>query len=195
MIFALFYMLAFLRGKILNKNKDFIIVEVNNIGYQVFITSTLQSALDIAQEIELYLHQHTREDAISLYGFKLFEELKLFKLLLSISGIGPKSALSVLSTAKTEIIIDSIARGDSSLLTKVSGIGKKTAERVVLELNGKLKGQITDNVQQMAVDEIDALVSLGYSIQQAQTALQQVDSKIKDSGERIKAALQQKKNP
>lgn len=187
-------MIAYLRGKILNKNQGFIIVEVNNIGYQVFISATMYSALTIGQDIELYIHQHTREDAVHLYGFKLFEELELFKLLLSISGIGPKSALNVLSTAQIEIIKDSIASGDSSLLTKVSGIGKKTAERIVLELKGKITKQTTNNEQQTGnksatEDEIDALISLGYSVYQARTALQQVDSKIKDSGERIKIAL------
>jgi Holliday junction DNA helicase RuvA len=137
-----------------------------------------------------------REDAQELYGFRKVEELDMFELLLTISGIGPKSALGVLSIANVADIKESISRGDSSLLTKVSGIGKKTAERVVLELRGKV-GEVlevsTGKRKGMGIvassEEIDALEALGYSLMQAREALQAIDPKIKDSGERIKAAL------
>lgn len=188
-------MISFLRGKILNKGNGFAIVEVNNIGYKVFVCQSLRDKLDIGQAVELHIYQQVKEDALNLYGFKNIEELDLFELLLSISGIGPKSALGVLAIAKVEDIKDSISRGDPSLLTKVSGIGRKTAERVVLELRGKIVGKELGARNQelgsgsVSGDEIDALMALGYSMSQARDALRAVDEKIKDSGERIKAAL------
>lgn len=189
-------MISFLRGKILNKGQGFVIIEVNNIGYQIFVNPTQYAELDINQSIECYTHQHVREDSLDLYGFKSMEELELFEMLLSISGIGPKSALGVLAIASVDDVKDSISRGDSALLTKVSGIGRKTAERVVLELRekiGKLSGanKMPSGTSSISAsgDEIDALMALGYSLQQARDALKQVDSSIKDSGERIREAL------
>lgn len=189
-------MIAYLSGKIVNKGAEFVIIEVNRIGYKVFINRTLYSELEIGQEIDLYTHQHIREDASDLYGFRSLEELEMFDLLISVSGIGPKSAIAVLGIAGVEDTKEAIQRGDSSLLTKVSGIGKKTAQRVVLELRGKVgsvmagagsspTGAVTSS------DEIDALMALGYSLGQARQALHSVDESIKDSGERIKQALKQ----
>jgi Holliday junction DNA helicase RuvA len=123
------------------------------------------------------------------------EELELFELLLSISGIGPKGALAVLSIASVSDIKNSISRGDSSLLVKVSGIGKKTAERVVLELRDKV-GNLESGVEgfesgadSAGSDEIDALMALGYSMNEAREALRKVAPEISDSGERIREAL------
>jgi len=188
-------MISFLRGKVLNKGRGFIIIEVNNIGYKIFVSQTVYTELEIGQEIEFYIHQYVRQDSLDLYGFKSLEELELFELLLSITGIGPRSALSVLTIASVENIKESIIRGDSSLLTKVSGIGRKTAERVILELREKISDQElairnrTSGTRMVRGDEIDALMALGYSLQQARDALRQVDESINDSGERIREAL------
>ncbi|MCK4539895.1 Holliday junction branch migration protein RuvA [Candidatus Parcubacteria bacterium] len=188
-------MIAYLRGKIKNKGQGYIILDVHDVGYKVFVNETVYAELDIGQEAEFYIYQNVREDSLSLFGFKLLDQLEMFELLLSISGIGPKSALGVLGIASTEDIKDSIARGDSSLLTKVSGIGKKTAERVVLDLREKVghaarsTQHASDRGMVASGDEIDALMALGYSMMQARDALRQVDSNVKDSGERIKAAL------
>jgi Holliday junction DNA helicase RuvA len=187
-------MLAFLRGQILNKGNGYVILETNNIGYQIFINAAAYADLKIGQEAEFYLYHNIREDADDLYGFKNFTELEFFKLLLSVSGVGPKSALGILGMASVEDIKESIGRGDPSLLTKVSGVGKKTAERIVLELRGKIdhltsvdnNGIVSTSANS---DEIDALMSLGYSLQQARDALKNVDMNIKESGERIRAAL------
>lgn len=188
-------MISYLKGKILNKGKTYIIVEVNNVGYQVFVNPILFADFLIGREAEIYTHQYVREDALDLYGFRNMEELEMFELLLSISGIGPKSALGVLAVASVADIKNSIARGDSHLLTKVSGIGRKTAERVVLELREKV-GALEPGIKNQELgkanasgDEIDALMALGYSMQQARDALRGVDNNIKDSGERIREAL------
>lgn len=186
-------MISYLKGKILNKGQNYIIVEVNSIGYKVFVNAAMLADFNVGADAEIYTHQYVREDALDLYGFRSLAELEFFELLISISGIGPKSALGVLAIASVVDIKDSIARGDSHLLTKVSGIGRKTAERVVLELREKI-GKAIDIGQQsgggsVSGDEIDALMALGYSMQQARDALRSVDVEIKDSGERIRAAL------
>lgn len=186
-------MISFLKGKILYKLKNSIIIEVNNIGYTIFVRENFLNELKVGQELSVFTHQYVREDSLDLYGFKNLEELEFFELLISISGIGPKSALSVLAIAKLSDIKESIVRGDSHLLTKVSGIGKKIAERVVLELKDKLfkmggDYDLSGNVD-FSSDEIDALMALGYSVMEARDALNKVDKDIVDSGQRIKEAL------
>lgn len=188
-------MIAYLKGKIQDKLKNFIILNVNDVGYRVFVNEAVFVDLKVGQEAEFYIYQNVREDDISLFGFKSLEQLEMFELLLGISGIGPKSALAVLGIADVHDLKDSIARGDSSLLTKVSGIGKKTAERVVLDLRDKIS-HIASSVQthgssgiMASGEEIDALMALGYSMMEAREALRAVDPEIKESGERIRAAL------
>jgi len=188
-------MISFLRGTILNKGEGFVILETNNIGYKVFVGATLRDELKSGQEAEVYIHQNVKEDALDLYGFRSLDELGMFELLLSISGIGPKGALGVLTLGSLGDVKDSISRGDPSLLTKVSGIGRKTAERVVLELREKIGHLSLDsddgsaNQGNASGEEIDALIALGYSMQQARDSLRQVDVEIVDSGERIRGAL------
>ncbi len=186
-------MISCLKGKISYKLKNSIIIEINNIGYSVFVSENFFSELKIGQELEVFTHQYVREEALDLYGFKTLEELEFFELLVSISGIGPKSALSVLAVAKLSDIKESIVRGDSHLLTKVSGIGKKIAERVVLELKDKLFKMGGDydlsGGGEFSADEIDALMSLGYSAMEAREALNKIDKDITDTGQKIKEAL------
>lgn len=188
-------MISFLRGRVINKSLNYAIIETADIGYQVFAGETFLNDLPVGSEAEIYTHHHIREEANDLYGFKSLEDLELFELLLSVSGIGPKSALGVISIASAEDIKEAIIRGDANLLTKVSGIGKKTAERLVLELKNKvirIGGSSTPSLSSLSSgssDEIDALMSLGYSLSEARAALNLVAPELKDSGERVKEAL------
>lgn len=188
-------MISYLSGKIINKGSGFIIIKTGDIGYKVFVSPSYLVELEIGEDLEIYTHQYVREEALDLYGFRDIEELEMFEMLLSISGIGPKTALGVLAVGSVDQIKESIARGDSALLTKVSGIGRKTAERVVLELRekvGKLEAESGSKELgrgALSGDEIDALMALGYSMSQARDALRMVDANIKDSGQRIKEAL------
>jgi len=185
-------MLSYLKGKIIFRGKDFIIVKPNNIGFKVFILSNLNIEND---EIELFTHLNVREDALTLYGFSNYKELELFELLISISGIGPKAGLGILSLADPETIKVAIAKGDASILTRVSGIGKKTAERVILELRNKFSVADANSLEEKSkeisdqTDAIDALVSLGYNTSEAKRVLSEIPSEVKDIGERIKMAL------
>lgn len=186
-------MISYLRGKIISKALNYAIVEVADIGYQVFVGENFLAELKNDTIAEIFIHQQIREDANDLYGFKTLEDLELFGSLLSVSGVGPKSALGVISMASAGDIKEAIIRGDANLLTKVSGIGKKTAERIVLELKTKVlrssggSGSLTSGLA--GSDEIDALMSLGYSLSEARSAFNLVDPALTDSGERVKAAL------
>ncbi|MEI8361130.1 MAG: Holliday junction branch migration protein RuvA [bacterium] len=189
-------MIAFLKGQIINKRKNFLIVEVGGIGYQVFVSPTMYADMITSQAVDLYIHDHVKEESRDLYGFRSLDELEMFELLLSISGVGPKSALGIMAIANIDELKLAIASGDVAMLNKVSGIGKKTAERIVLELREKIATINFEAVGKAGVgsataqsDEIDALISLGYSLQQARESLKQVDSAIIKSGERIREAL------
>lgn len=187
-------MIAYLSGKVIRQCPGYVIIETGGVGYQVFANPAFCAALKTGQLAAVHIHQHVREDSIDLYGFASAPDLDLFKLLISISGIGPKSALGILSVATAADLRDTIARGDPSLLTKVSGIGRKTAERVILELREKVvraahNGDLDTAGASLSGEEIDALMALGYTLAQARDALRQVEPAAGDSGERIKAAL------
>lgn len=187
-------MIAYLNGQVIYKASNYIISNTNGLGYKVYAPESFLNEIVLDKQQELYISHQIREDASDLYGFKSINDLDLFEMLLSVSGVGPKSALGVLNIASASDVKESIIRGDANLLTKVSGIGKKTAERLVLELKTKvikLGGDISSdtNISSYGADEIDALISLGYSINEAREALNKVDSSIIDSGQRVKEAL------
>ena len=188
-------MIAYLKGKIIFKNEKFIILLSGGVGYKVFMLSC-QNKID--DETEFFTYLNVKEDSLTLYGFMSYQELELFEHLISISGIGPKAGLGILSLADAETVKIAIAKGDSSILTRVSGIGKKTAERVVLELRNKFSNIEGDEVLQKKskeindhTDAIEALVGLGYSPSEAKKAIAEIPAEIKDVSERIKMALKE----
>jgi Holliday junction DNA helicase RuvA len=188
-------MIAYLKGQVLAKNNNYLILGVNDVGYKLFATEAFLASLKVTAVQEFYISHQVREEASDLYAFKDLEELDMFELLLSVSGVGPKSALAVIALASPVDIKEAVARDDASLLIKVSGIGKKTAERVVLELKGKIMKKLASQVSVFKdlpstfSDELEALMSLGYALVEAREALQSLDSNLTDSGERVKAAL------
>lgn len=187
-------MISYLRGTIIAKSVNYFILDVRDVGYAIFAGENFLNEIKIGLPLEVFIHHHVREEASDLYGFKSLDELDLFELLISVSGVGPKSALGVLAMASANDIKESIIRGDADLLTKVSGIGKKTAERLVLELKTKIlkissATDISAGSFLASGDELDALMSLGYSLSEARSALLAVDSSLKDTGERVKQAL------
>ena len=143
------------------------------------------------KDVVFFIHTHVREDAIDLYGFLTLEELEMFELLISIAGVGPKSGLGILTVADPKTIKTAILNEDSSILTKVSGVGRKTAERIILELKNKI-GDLSEGDKAKAIgdsDAIEALVSMGYSVSEAREALKHIPVEVKDIGQRIKMAL------
>ena len=186
-------MITLLEGTIEFKSEKFTVVNVNGVGYKVFASiNTLAKIPEKSASVKLWTHQHVREDALELYGFLHFAELELFEMLISVSGVGPKSALGVLAIAPADTLKKAIAAGDSSYLTRVSGIGRKTAERIVIELKEKMAGRgvlVSAPELKEEADAIDALVALGYSPREAREALSHVSSDTAGVEKRVKEAL------
>jgi Holliday junction DNA helicase RuvA len=170
-------MIAHLRGTLLAKHPNQAIVETHGVGYEVAITVPTFTEMPAAgAEVALHIHTHVREDALSLYGFLRLAEKKLFEKLLTVSGIGPKLAITILSGMAAGEMVEAIRGGDLARLTRIPGIGKKTAERMVLELRDKLPaagGLQASAAPVSAVEEdvISALVNLGYQRAAAEKSL------------------------
>ena len=189
-------MIATLEGILEYRGTDSIILNVGGIGFQVYVPgSTLSQLGAVKGKISLYTHLHLREDNVSLYGFASGEELALFQNLISVSGIGPKAALGLLSALKPEQLIMAISSGNIDLISQVTGVGKKIASRLVVELRGKLEKEWKDvalPLGQESADTIAALTGLGYSLTEATNAVSKLpDSKELSLEEKIKMALQQ----
>jgi len=187
-------MISCLSGQIKHKNDKFIILDVNGVGYQVFISPLTLEAISQSEKATLFTKLFVKEDAMELYGFLTLEELEFFEQLLTVSSIGPRSALSIISVGKVEEIKKAIIHGDASILTKVSGIGQKTAERLILELKNKIsiktrEGEKVDLENLGDSNAIDALVNLGYKRAEAREALHKVDTSITDVKDRVREAL------
>lgn len=186
-------MIAYISGKIVQKTDKSLIISVSGVGYQVFVsTDVLARSPAIGEAIELSTYLAVRENALDLFGFETIDEKNFFELLLSVSGIGPRSALSILSIAPMTTIKKAIGSGDTSYLTKVSGIGRKTAEKIVVELRDKLSA-LGHNDESGSLrgesDVLEALQSLGYSLNDSRNAVKQIDVSVVGTNARIKEAL------
>ncbi len=164
-------MIAHLRGRLSDKHPNRVIVDVNGVGYEVFVPlSTFYSLGDAGTSVALRIHTHVREDALALYGFATALEQDLFERLIGVSGIGPKLALAVLSGIETPELMRAIQRGDVARLTSIPGVGKKTSERIVLELKDRLPapaaaaadGAAAPESSSIRDDVLSALINLGY---------------------------------
>ncbi len=187
-------MIARLQGNIVHIAEKFIILDVSGVGYKLSLTKETLSYCSIDESIVFWVYTAVRENSIDLYGFKTINEMSFFELLLDVSGIGPKGALSILSIAPIDTLKRAIAQGDMSYLNKVSGIGKKTAEKIIIELRDKLKDYKNDDIEPGLLrdesDILEALKSLGYGQNEARDALKKVSDKTEGMNARIKEALQ-----
>ncbi len=181
-------MISHLKGTLLYSDLKSVTLDVSGVGYKIYTnTSGLENSKGKTAEFWTYLA--VRENALDLYGFTKKEELDFFELLITVSGIGPKSALAILSVASLQNLKHAIVSGETSHLTKVSGIGKKNAEKIVIELKDKLDGVIDMSHEIKGdVDALEALKSLGYGEREAREALKKVTDG-KDTGEKVKKAL------
>lgn len=180
--------IAYLRGRLLDKQPNRLIVDVQGVGYEVYVPlSTFYDVGELGVDIALRIHTHVREDALSLFGFLTTLELQIFERLIAVSGIGPKLALAVLSGIEPRELVNAIRRGDIARLTAIPGIGKKTAERMSLELKDRLPEGLFTDVAPLAAsggdlrqDVLSALLNLGYHRPLAERA---VDSALKNGGD------------
>ncbi|MBN2288875.1 MAG: Holliday junction branch migration protein RuvA [Candidatus Glassbacteria bacterium] len=180
-------MIALIEGRLLEKTKDSVVVSAGGVGYRIFVpTGTLAGLPEAGQAVSLFTHLHVREELLQLYGFLTRQERVMFERLISVSGVGPRVALAALSSMNPERLVMAVEQSQASLLSGIPGIGKKTAERLVFELKGKL----TDLVRLEAVsaiggageEAVSALVSLGYSGAQAESAVRKA---LEDAGDRV----------
>ncbi len=174
-------MFAYLRGKLVNKSANFVVLEVNNIGYRVYVPQRSLAGLNVDSEVMLHTYMQVREDDISLFGFTELETLNLFETLLTVSGVGPKLAVSIVNAMPSDLFCRAILQNELAVLTRIPGIGKKTAQRLVLELKDKLAAQadsLSSAVDAAPLAEggvqsqvVAALTSLGYRAEEAAGAL------------------------
>lgn len=186
-------MIAFLEGTVIFSGEKFIVAQAGGVGYKVFLGGDALGGMPgKGGTIKLWTHDHVREDARELYGFVHYAELELFEMLISISGIGPKGALGILGIAPADTLKKAIAAGDTSYLTRVSGIGKKIAEKVILELKDKMAGRgVTIEAPELKqeAEALDALEALGYSQREAREALAGVPADVTRLEARVQHAL------
>lgn len=179
-------MIAHLRGRLLEKHPTHLILEAAGVGYEVAISVPSFSGLPSeGSEVSLYVHTHVREDVLALYGFVRREEKQLFERLIGVSGIGPKLAMTVLSGIAPDALVTALRGNDLTALTRIPGVGKKTAERMVLELRDKLEGLTAAPTpvpaSRMEEDVISALVNLGYQRSAAEDATKRAVANVGDN--------------
>ncbi len=186
-------MIARITGTVIDKGEKFAVVDVSGVGYKLYCSNDTLASLELDSLASLYTHLIVREDALDLYGFTSINDQGFFEMLISVSGIGPKSALGILNVASIDSLQQAIGTGDTSYLTKVSGIGRKTAEKIVLELRDKMRANVTMKESSGSLraesDAVEALKALGYSQNEARDTLKEVPASITGTPARIREAL------
>ena len=182
-------MISYLQGKIIFKREKFIVLDVNGVGFEIFLSNrTLKSVPQIERNLKLFCHLDVGEKSLRLYGFLNYEELEFFKLVRNISGVGPKAALEISSIGSPKKIKEEIEKENLKIFEGVSGIGEKKARKIILELSGKIKEVSKEKVKE--TDEVEAaLINLGFPRQKAKEALSKIPKEIKETQEKIKQAL------
>ena len=188
-------MIASLSGRLTAIGKSFVVMQVGGVGFQVFVPRTLlDSQPETGQEIQLFTHLHGRENELTLFGFGSEEELALFRLLQTVSGVGPKAALSILSTLPPDRLRLALAEEDAATLSRVPGIGPKTAKKLVFDLKDKVAAELLGagprpGLSDADIDLIAALTGMGYSVAEAQEALHSLPREPMPFEERVRLAL------
>jgi Holliday junction DNA helicase RuvA len=186
-------MIARVSGTIWKMGEDNVVVRADGIGYRVYVPSTVLEKLDgVGEPVELFTHLHVRENALSLFGFLTEEELAIFRLLLGVSGVGPKVALAVLSTITPQVLRQAVVQEEAPVLARVPGIGRKTAQAIILQLRDRIT--LPEEMRAPLLSDSDgeviaALRGLGFSLVEAQTAVQSLPREELPVEERVRLAL------
>jgi len=187
-------MISTLTGTVAEKLSELLILEVGGVGYGLLVTNEDLSQIDVGSLTKIYVHEHIRENNYDLYGFSSLDSKKLFEQLLEVNGVGPKMALNILGVGSAAAVRTAIATGDTKYIQSASGVGKRVAERVVVDLKDKVglvsSDGATDFLQgaNLQDEALQALVTLGFSAQDAAIALQNIDEKL-STEDRVKRAL------
>lgn len=186
-------MIRFLTGKVVAVDSALVVLTPGGVGYAVGMTKLSLSQYVIGQEVSLHTYMKVSDSALALYGFETVEARQFFELLLSVSGVGPKSAMNILALGSIEDISAAIGRGDVKYLTAVQGMGKKTAERMVVELKSRITKHVTRNNEsqssRLLVDVIEGLVAMGYGKEEAKAVVREMDAGEKTVEELLREAL------
>ena len=188
-------MIRMVRGIVMARGRDYVVIDVHGVGYKVFVTEPAALSAETNEELTLHTYLQVREDALNLFGFADTEELAMFELLLGVNGVGPKVALATLGVLNPDMLRTAISTEEPAMIARVPGVGKRTAEKIVLDLRHKV--QQVSGIQSLAyatdVDSevIDALTSLGYSVVEAQRAVQKLPKEAVGVEERLRLALSQ----
>lgn len=186
-------MIACVTGTVVEREAKAVIIDVHGIGYRVFVVSALKEKLNIGEEASLVIYDHRTEADEVLFGFETVKDREYFELLLLVPSIGPKTAMGILDVAPAHMLAQAVQTGDITLLTSLPGVGKKTAERIVIELKGKLdelpSGSVYALHRPVLQDAVDALVAIGFTLVQARQAVEKLPSDIASVEEAVKAAL------
>lgn len=183
-------MIGYIEGVILEVERKSVLIETNSIGYRIFTTQEIiETIRNKKEKVAFFTHLAVRENALDLFGFLSKDDCDFFELLITIPGIGPKSALAVLNVVSVKTLMSAVSTGDVSYLTKVSGIGKKTADKIILELKGKIIEDGGVSTLSEEGDVLEALKSLGYGERDIRDTLKKIPDSFSGTGERIKEAL------
>ena len=182
--------ISYIRGPLEEKREDSVVVEAGNIGYRIFIPSSVLGELPgLGEEVKIYTYFSVREDGMSLYGFLSKQDLEMFRQLIGVNGVGPKSALGILSALKPDVLRMAVLSGDAKAISKAPGVGAKTAQRIILDLKDKVKAEDVlfagvereetgetefSGMAEAGKEAVEALTALGYSASEAQTAVKKV---------------------
>lgn len=185
-------MIGMLTGSIMLRQDPYLIIDVHGVGYKVLAAQNVFANKQIGDTVTVYTHTHVREDVLELYGFAELADLQLFERLISVSGVGCKSALGIFTVGSREEIVSAILRDDSTFFTTVPRLGKKNAQKIIIELKGKLEtgsGVDAPDIQGGGTEVVDALRGFGFSTREAQEALQSLKGQGETTAEKIRLAL------
>lgn len=191
-------MISYIKGEVVKKGLDYIVIDNNDIGYYISTSLSTLNKVSEGEKVTIQIYMHVREDIVALYGFLTQDEIELFKKLITVNGVGPKAGLSVLSTYEANTVKEIILKDDTTRMSKVPGIGKKTASKIILELKdkvGTLEGLVVEEeisiskIDSEASDVLNALTALGFNYNEAKSILEKIDFTGKTENEIIKEAL------
>lgn len=186
-------MIGSVRGKVILKDSNYLIVETTGIGYRVLVSGKVFSATKLETQLILYTYAHVREDELSLFGFPEVEDLKLFESLIGVSGIGPKTAMSIFSVLNRSEVINAVLKGDTGAFSGIPRLGTKNAQKIIIELKSKLGESGSFDINSIGDEAnnevVEALMNFGFTRREVGEALRKIDPKIESSEEKIKLAL------
>lgn len=191
-------MISYIKGEVVKKGLDYIVIDNNDIGYYISTSLSTLNKVSEGEKVTIQIYMHVREDIVALYGFLTQDEIELFKKLITVNGVGPKAGLSVLSTYEANTVKEIILKDDTTRMSKVPGIGKKTASKIILELKdkvGTLEGLVVEEeisiskIDSETSDVLNALTALGFNYNEAKSILEKIDFTGKTENEIIKEAL------